>query len=419
MRRSGKTKLLAVIVLAFMIVNGTHSQNPVKQLRFLKPDKKSVTVRFTFINNLIILPVTVNGSDTMNFILDTGLTTSIITELGYLDSVQLNYAQTMELHGLGSGEALSALHSFGNTIQIRGIQGENQDFYVLLENVFHLSSKLGMQINGILGYSVFENFIVSVNYDHRTITFSDPDYFSYAKAERKYTSIPIILHDTKPYINMTITDSTGKAFDVKMLLDTGASHALWLNPASLPEMVIPQQQQYTYLGSGLNGDIHGVVTRMKSIEVGGFDLDNVIVSFPDSVSIAHAIALDKRNGSIGSEILKRFNFIIDYPNHRLSIKKNSNYKNAFTENLSGMEVIAPIPELHTYLVEEVREGSPADKAGLRKGDVLEYIGGVPVKKLTLNEIYQILQSRPGRRISIEYRRQESHKKTKLTLENFI
>ena len=193
-----------------------------------------MTLRFKFINNLIILPVSVNNSDTLNFILDTGLTTSLITELGYTDSVDLNYAKLIELQGLGSGESLKALHSFGNEIKLNGIKGENQDFYVLRENIFHLSSKLGMEINGILGFSVFENFIVEINYNRRTITFYNPEYDKYKRKEEHYTTIPVTLHDTKPYITMRVVDDAGHVFDVKMLIDTGASHALWLNPSSLP-----------------------------------------------------------------------------------------------------------------------------------------------------------------------------------------
>ena len=378
-----------------------------------------MTLRFKFINNLIIIPVSINNSDTLNFILDTGLTTSLITELGYNDSVRLNYAQKIELQGLGSGEALEAIHSFGNNIRIKGIEGENQDFYVLRQNIFHLSSKLGMEINGILGYSVFENFILGINYNHRTITFYNPDYDSYKRKEKRYITLPLTMHDTKPYLNLQVVDNEGQVFNVKMLLDTGASHALWLNRSSLPTMMVPEAQRYTYLGSGLNGDIHGTITRMNKIKVGGYELDNAIVSFPDSASISHAIGLDRRNGSIGSEILKRFNLIINYPDKQISLKKNSYFNSKFTENLSGMEVIAPIPELHTYMVDDVRKNSPAAMAGIKKGDILLTINGVPVKKLTLNEIYQILQSKPGRRISVEFRRGEQQQKIKMVLENFI
>ncbi len=412
-------KFTSAILLAFLILHDSLCQNPVKQLHFIDPGKKSVSVHFTFINNLIIIPATINHSDTLHFIVDTGLTTSLITELAYSDSVSLNYAQKIELQGLGSGGPLSALHSVGNEITIKGIEGQNQDLYVLTQNIFHLSSKLGLQINGILGYSVFENMIVGINYDRKLLTFYNPAYFSPDKKLRKYTTLPITLHDTKPYISMTVVDEDGHVFDVKMLLDTGASHALWLNPSSLPGLVMPEKKRYSYLGSGLNGDIHGTVTRMHKIELANFDFDNVIVSFPDSTSIAHAIGLDRRNGSVGSEILKRFNLIIDYSNHQISLKKNTYYKSVFTQNLSGMEVIAPVPELHTYLVDEVRKGSPAESAGIQKDDILLYINSVPVKKLSLSEIYGILQSKPGRKIIIQYRRGDQQFKTKLILEDFI
>jgi hypothetical protein len=75
---------------------------------FDNPKKKSVTFDFKSSNNLIIIPVAINNSDTLNFILDTGVRYPIITELPFVNKLNLNYLQPINVKGLGEGEQLTA-----------------------------------------------------------------------------------------------------------------------------------------------------------------------------------------------------------------------------------------------------------------------------------------------------------------------
>jgi hypothetical protein len=395
------------------------SQNPLKRLEFNNPRQKSLSIPFKYVNNLIVLPVTINNSDTLNFILDTGINTTMITELIDSDSLTLNYAREIHLQGLGVGKPLDGLHSYGNEIKIKGITGQNQDIYVILNNAFQLSSRMGMPIHGIMGYSVFSNFIVSVNYENKLITFYKPESFKYKKRFAKYSSIPLIINDNKPYIFIDIIDNSGSIFHVKLLIDTGASHSIWLDKSSVPDLQIPAGSKETYLGTGLSGEVFGYLGRIHSININGNILDDVIVSFPDSASISKATGLNQRNGSLGSEILRRFSFIIDYQNQKISLKPNSNYKSDFIQNLSGMEIVAPYPGIRVYVVEGIRIDSPAEHSGIQKGDVIQSINGVKSEKMELYDIYEILQNQPGKKINITYKRNGELENTSFRLEKFI
>jgi hypothetical protein len=410
---------LFLLVFALMHPENASGQNPLKKLAFERSGQKSLTIPFKFLNNLIILPVVINNSDTLNFILDTGITTTMITELTGMDSLLLNYAREIHLQGLGVGEPLNGLHSYGNEIKIKGISGQNQDIYVVLNNAFQLSSRMGMPIQGILGYSVFSNFVVLINYESKLITFYDPARFSYKKRHSKYTSLPLVLNGTKPYIILNITDNSGKVFPVKLLIDTGASHAIWLDASSVPGLDLPEGSKETYLGTGLSGEVYGYLGRLHNLEINGNLLNEVIVSFPDSSSISSAAGLNQRNGSIGSEILKRFNLIIDYPNQRISFKPNYYFKTEFIQNLSGMEVIAPYPGLRIYMVEGVRKGSPADRSGLMKGDVIQSLNGTKSENIQLSDLYEILQNQPGKKLSVSFMRNGELMSTSMRLEKFI
>ena len=77
--------------------------------------QKIASVPFEIVGSYIVVNVSVNGSEPLNLILDSGVRYSIITELTPDDSVALNYTRKTKLAGLGDGEGLEALVSVNNT----------------------------------------------------------------------------------------------------------------------------------------------------------------------------------------------------------------------------------------------------------------------------------------------------------------
>ena len=175
-----------------------------KELYFTNSRQKSLELPFKLVNNLIVIPIQINGSDSLRFILDTGLNSSIICEISTGETLNLNYAREIQLQGLGIGEPLSAIHTFGNDINVSGIYGINQDYLVLMENIFHLSNKLGTPIHGILSFDVFNAFIVEINYADEKIIFYDPAFYQYKKNSKNSFTMPMVIHETKPYIYIKI-----------------------------------------------------------------------------------------------------------------------------------------------------------------------------------------------------------------------
>ncbi|NOY37765.1 MAG: PDZ domain-containing protein [Chlorobi bacterium] len=395
-----------------------YGQIAVKSLHFINKEDKKVSFRFKFVNNLIIIPVIVNDSDTLHFILDSGINTSIITELSLGDSLSLNYVRQIKLHGLGSGESIDALVSSGNVFSIPGIQGTNQSLYIMLQNIFNLSSILGMRVHGLTGYNLFSNFIVEINYVRQVITLHNPDYYVY-KHNRNARTLPLIINNSKPFIYGDIRYQGGDFFPVKLMIDTGASHALWLLKGTDGRIKLPEKNIDTFLGTGLNGKISGKLARIVSFRLGSFTFENPLVAFPDTFSIRYTGALGNRNGSLGAEILRRFDVIMDYPNHLITLKPNRYYNEPFRLNRSGIEIIAPIPGFHYYTISDVRKGSPAGKAGLKKGDTLESINYRNVKHMDIDEIYRVLQEKPGKVIKMVVRRKGLPFVTYFRLEKLI
>ncbi len=148
-------------------------------------------------------------------------------------------------------------------------------------------------------------------------------------------------------------------------------------------------------------------------------MKNPVVSFPDSTAIRDTLMLRSRNGSIGAEILRRFKVFIDYQKKRLILKPNSNFKSAFKYNMSGMEVWNPLPNLPIIAISQITKGSPADKAGLKKGDQIMLINYKRPSELSLDQVTQMLQTREGRVIRVTVNRNGKSIRAKFKLKKVI
>ena len=415
--RNKKTPFTILIVFCFFL--SSHSQSINKKLHFTSENRKKVTIPFKLSSNLIIIPIKINDSPTLQFILDTGIKTAIITELYKDDSVSLNFFSEKPLFGLGAGKALTSYITINNTYYLKKVIGEYQTILYLKEDVFQLSAQLGTKVNGLIGWDIFKNFIVEINYRREYVRLHHRKKFEYPKS-RKWTSLPLTFHDGKPYIKARITQFNGTEMPVKLLIDTGAGMPLWLSSASDEKIIVPEKHINTFIGQGLNGDVHGKLGRIKKITIGEMEIEDVITAFPDTITVATSlIAGDNRNGSIGAELLNRFHLIIDYYHKKISLKPNSNFKKAFEYNKSGLTIIEPAPGIPVYTVSFIREESPADSAGLKIYDQLLRIGNQPVSDMKLDQINNFLFGRKGNKVYITVLRDGERIKTTLNLYNEI
>jgi len=363
------------------------------------PKKKELTIKFKKISNLIIIPVSINGSDSMNFILDSGIKDPIITELTLVEELNLNYMKAIELRGLGNDLTTQAYQSGDNTICLPGLTAKHQKINVIIDENFQISQILGMPVHGLIGFNLFKNFIVKVDYVSEEITLYKPDTFKY-NPKKNDIVLPLHFIRNKPIVNAEIVQDSGKIVPVDLLVDTGASDALWLSTFSNENIKLPAKNIYTFLGAGLGGDLYGRKGRIEAVMLGGRLLELPIVSFPESDYINNIITQEQRHGSIGGEILRRFTVIFDYINERIILKANNDFYDKFYYNMSGLEIINPVPGIPLFTINNVMENSPAWDAGFRINDQIISINFSRHTDLTLNDINLMLRQRQNKKIKM-------------------
>lgn len=385
---------------------------------FDNPKKKSITFNFKSSNNLIIIPVTINNSDTLNFILDTGVRYPIITELPFVNKLNLNFLQPINVRGLGEGEQLTAYRSVNNTITLDGLAAYDQEINMVINENFQISHILGIPVHGLIGFNLFKDYVVKIDYSEHKITLIKPEYFTYKEKERDIV-LPLTFEQNKPFVTTSIVTDKNEDVPVKLLVDTGASDAIWLSTNSDNRIKLPENHIETFLGRGLSGDLYGMKGRIGAIWVGPLVLYEPIVAFPENELVDELIGKNDRNGTLGAEILRRFYVTLDYPGKKLVLRPNADIKDDFNYNMSGLEVTNPMPGLPIFLVSNIRKNSPAYYAGILENDQIISLNSTSNKSLTLNDINLLFQSQEDRRIKMTVLRNGEQIKTEFFLKKMF
>ena len=150
------------------------------------------------------------------------------------------------------------------------------------------------------------------------------------------------------------------------MVDTGASHAVLLNPATNDKITVPENHIKSVLGRGLGGEIYGLVSRIDEIKFDKFEFQDVVSFYPDEDHYGYGLRSGDRNGTIGGELLTHFNYVLDYKEQNLYLQEGDGFDRTFEFDLSGLEIMSFGQNYDYIMVKYVREGSPADLAGIKE-----------------------------------------------------
>jgi hypothetical protein len=431
-------KIILLLFLQFSI-----SQDGFKYLH----QKEKIKIPFELSNNLILVPVIINDIK-LHFLLDTGVDETIIFSIAEKKELLLKNTETIKLKGLGSKDFINGLVSNGNKIELhKYYKDENHKIIVVLDELFNISSSLGISINGILGSKFFNNHIIEIDYISKNIyVYKNKNILQ--KIEKKYTIFDLELIKGKPYIKDF--NINNKQFSKKMLIDLGNSDALWLFPKTDFNIELPKKYYEDFLGRGFSGEIYGKRGKTASLEFKNFKFQSIFAAYPDSVSINNVDLIKDRIGSLGGEIMKRFSLFLNYQDLKIYLKKNSNYKNPFLYNLSGIDVHndgiqwinEEVKTFNTdkfrnsntvfstqlrfqfvmkpkYIIANVRKNSTADLAGLHKDDILVSINNKKAYQLTLEKINSILKDDSNEKIELVIERYGKEMTFQFVLEDIL
>lgn len=345
-------------------------------------DPNAPPIPFEMASAHIIFKASLNGRPPIWWLLDTGADQEVINSTRVKSFGLTMYGKTVTS---GGGNSAEYDYATGATFTLPGVTLRNQHVATIDET--GLERALGIPLGGLLGYDFISRFVVEIDYEKKLITLHDPATWQFSGTGY---IVPLTFDNGIPFTNGTITVG-GQKIPAYLVIDFGAQETITLTSPFVKEHDLVHLAQ-----------TNATVTRPTGLEkeffaqnnvrghVDALDLANLHVSdIPINMSVNTTGAYASKNfaGTVGESIFRRYHVFLDYARERIILQPTAEVNKPFPERMTyGLSLLASGEDLHTYTVVAVRTGSPAEKDGFRKGDIIASLDGKTAVQFTLADL---------------------------------
>lgn len=321
-------------------------------------DSPVVVLSALTVSNYLVVEAKWDKHGPYHFLIDTGASVTLISsELASRYGVKNPFPPDTPLVRVKSAEGDTALLAPTMLRRIVLDGARFDDVQALIYDCAPLSAHLGMKIDGILGFPLFRETLLTLDYPHSQVLL------------QRRNAAPIAVGSTiafnndrkTPIIPVRLGDKTFAA-----LIDSGSYAGLSVNPVGLnPVFAVPPRAGAT-VGT-LTGDRAQHVGRLaNNLAIGQYSLVRPVADLTDELA------------SLGGGILKFFTVTFDQEHNRVTFIRDTpapilpeprrNSGLSFTKTPAYWRVASVVPD------------SPAAVAGVQTGDLVTRINGEPVSR---------------------------------------
>ncbi len=338
-------------------------------------------VPFELVNNHYVIEASVNGSEPLRLVLDTGMPGkgALLYENDATDEVDLEFDPAFQARvggAGGTGGTMVAQVANDATLDFAGVRFQHSRVMVI-----PVPAGFPTLDDGIVGYSFFANFAVEIDHQENVLRLHDPATYDPPTGA---AVLPLTFRGNLPYTTIGVSTSGGPVVPAEVVVDLGAGHAISLNDERA-EITVPSESLPTVLGRGISGPIDGVVARIAKMKLGPIELTDVVTSFPVKEH-QNPRGIDSLAGNLGSETLRRFDTTFDYAGKRMVLVATQRSSEPFRFDRSGLGFLWA----ETTTVASIIGGSPGAQAGIEIGDVLLTVNGKPAASLGVDGVRAVL-----------------------------
>jgi len=368
-------KIAAIVVL---IASAAAWSQTMPDHKFYR-DSKETIIPFDLYKNQIFVPMQVNGSRPLWFILDTGaniaaLDETIAQELGF------------KPEGAGATQGVGS-----NDVQmkfLKNIKFALPDLDFVDDEIITLDyrpnfSFQGRETHGIFSYDFLKRFVVTIDYAKRLLTVTEPDNAVQNNLVQSSGEVfPLTFQHGLPYVEGEITVPGNPPQKTTFLVDIGSGDTVdW------PKLGISKGKLLeTVSGVGLgNNETRGLSGR-GTLRLGKFEFKEIPIHCCGGNELG--------NHLVGGELLKRFTVRLDFPHQRMMLLPNGDLSKPFPFDASGL-ILRQERDSMFFRIKTVIPDTPAAETGLQPANLIEQVNGIPAMQWTLEALEDAL-SEPGR-----------------------
>ena len=320
-----------------------------------------LTVPFTMADEHMLVEARVDDDDApLRFVFDTGASGTVLDEA---------VARRLHIEATGSHDATGA----SGSVQLRVAAGRRlrladgavlSDLAMVLTDLTHLSAEFDRPLAGIVGNDLLRRWLTEIDFtagELRLHSFDD-ELPTDGWQEIAFTfgrGIRI------PQFEVAVVFADGERLAGPVLFDSGAACALIVNQpfAEANRVAARAGRTVEHRSQTLTAPIVMLTALAGSLQVGGTQWRDVPVEIATGKQGVTGYA--GYLGILDNNVIRRFDWIVDYRRKRLFCKPNAAGATPFQRPTIGASF-----ELHdgAITVTQVVADSPAAVAGLREGD---------------------------------------------------
>jgi len=394
--------IFLVFVLALAVGLAVHPARLRGQSASSAPSQNTVPARFSFggnaaqipgqfSDNLIFLPVSLNGGKPSFFELDSS---------GNVTNADPSHVPADSASAAAPGSIRDCL------LNLTGVEIPMTFLPVSARSDF--ATQLGIPYQGTLGADFFSRVVVVVDYARETVQLYDPAIYTYTGQGK---SLPLKFAGNIPLVRAKFLIPGQKLLEADFDLNTALNAAVMFSSAYTDAHRISATHFKAAPASypSLDGGAKIFLGRLKGFQLGPYVVEDVVAAFSQKglPGVDKSVA-----GSIGGGFLRRFTVVFDFPHQRLILDANLQINKFAEEDMSGLSIVAKGAGLKTFEVVQVQPGTPGANAGVQAGDIISGIDDEPAADLTLLSIrdlfrqvghkYKLLIERDGKTTEIVF-----------------
>lgn len=317
------------------------------------PWRHRVEVPAAVVAKFFLVEAHIAGAGPYRFLVDTGSTLSLVSPaVAERSGARAIVGQAVEVHSSrGDSVALPAVEL--SSLEIGGARFGRVSAAV--HDFSELSAQLGLPVHGLIGFPVFRDVVLTLDYPGRRLVISPAGETGGAMEGQLLALEP---GQARPFVPIRVGSTATRA-----LIDSGSDAAVSLNLESAPQPFVGPLRG-TSLNVSISGEFPQVLGRLASdVHLGAHALSQPIVE------------VTRGESALGGGVLQHFSLTFDQRRGVLAVKRAGTEPIVMSSRRGTGVVFHRAAD--RWLVAAVLPASPAATAAVAAGDVCLRINGRP------------------------------------------